>query len=86
MRKSRPRPVHPVVPVLSWEEIPVVCTCADGARALQCTPEKVQRMASAGEIPAFRIGPEWRFRKEDLLHFIRSLIAQETNTVEGETA
>ena len=69
-----PRPVHPVPPVLSWGEIPVVCTCADVARALQCSPEKVQRMAAAGEIAAFRLGPEWRFRREDLLAYVQGAI------------
>ncbi len=70
----RPRPVLPVPPVLSWDELPVICTCADVARTLQCTPEKVQRMAAGGEIQAFRLGPEWRIRKEDLLAYIRGPI------------
>lgn len=71
----KPRPIRGVQLVLSWEEVPVVCTCADVARALQCTPEKIQRMAAAGDIPAFRLGPEWRFRKEDLQTYIQNLLA-----------
>lgn len=68
------RPVYQVPPVLAWEDVPVICTCADVGRVLQCTPEKVQRMALAKEIPAFRLGPEWRFCREVLKDYIRGLI------------
>lgn len=75
------RPVHPVMPVLAWEDVPVICTCADVGRVLQCTPEKVQRMALAGEIPAFRLGPEWRFCREDLKDHIRRMICPKERAV-----
>ena len=65
-----PRPVYPVTPVNTWGDLPVICTCADVGRLFRCTPEKVQRMAASGELPAFRLGPEWRFRREDMKAYV----------------
>lgn len=69
-KKTYPsRPVYPMRPVLSWDDVPIICLCSDVARVLQCTVEKVQRMAARGEIPAFKVGPEWRIRREDLIAY-----------------
>ena len=69
-----PRPVYPVQPVNSWDDLPVICTCADVGRLFKCTPEKVQRMAANQELPAFRLGPEWRFRREDISAYIENQV------------
>lgn len=68
------RPVRETGPVQSWAELPVICTCADVAHLFHCTVEKVQKMAASGELPAFRLGPEWRLRKEDLQAYIEKQI------------
>lgn len=70
------RPVYEAEPILSWDELPVICTCADVAQLLCCTQEKVQRMAAGGVLPAFRLGQEWRMRKEDVLAYIEAQIAK----------
>lgn len=67
-----PRPVYPVQQVNSWDDLPVICTSADVGRLLSCTPEKVQRMAASGELPAFKLGPEWRFCREDIRGYIET--------------
>ena len=41
------------------DEIPV--KLPEMARRLNASPEKVYRMAQRGEIPAFKLGREWRF-------------------------
>lgn len=64
------RPVYEPEPLMSWEELPVICNCGDLARLFKCTAEKIQRMAKGGELPAFRVGPEWRFRKEDIAAYV----------------
>lgn len=78
MSRSRtlhiPRPVHPVPPIRSWDDLPVICTCANVGQLFHCTPEKVQRMAASKELPAFRLGPEWRFRREDIIAYIENQV------------
>lgn len=69
-----PRPVYPVQQVNSRDDVPMICTCADVGRLFQCSPEKVQRMAAAGTLPAFRLGPEWRFRRDDIFAYIEQQI------------
>ena len=69
-----PRPVYPVQAVTSWDDLPVICTCPDVARLFSCTPEKIQRMAAKSELPAFRLGPEWRFRREDISAYIENQV------------
>ncbi len=73
------RPVREPEPVLSWDQVPVICTCADVAKLFHCTVEKVQRMAQAGDIPAFRLGQEWRLRKEDVMAYIEGQIMGKAN-------
>lgn len=70
VRRLPPRPVRETEPLLSWDELPVLCTCGDVAHLLHCTVEKVQRMAQKGDIPAFRLGREWRLRKEDVMSYV----------------
>lgn len=44
------------------------------AKLLQVHPKTLQRMARAGEIPAYRIGDLWRFRASDLDNWLRSRV------------
>lgn len=74
IRRLPPRPRYETDPILSWEELPVICTCADVAHLLFCTVEQVQRMAARGDLPAFRLGKEWRLRKEDVLAYIEAQV------------
>jgi excisionase family DNA binding protein len=40
------------------------------AEMLGCTPEQVEELARAGEIPGFKIGRPWRFVRSDLLAYL----------------
>lgn len=43
----------------------------DGAgELLQLDPKTVAKYASAGKVPAHRLGPEWRFRRSELLQWL----------------
>lgn len=44
---------------------------SDGAAALLCLgKKKVERMARAKELPAFRLGREWRFRRAEIVAWL----------------
>lgn len=40
------------------------------AQLLGCTPEQVEELARAGEIPGLKIGRSWRFVRDDLLAYL----------------
>jgi excisionase family DNA binding protein len=48
-------------------------TVDDVAKALKLNPYTVRRLVREGKIPAFKIGGQWRFRKEEIDHFIKNL-------------
>ncbi len=45
------------------------------AALLRCTPEQVEEMARAGDIPGLKIGRSWLFMRSDLLAYLVSLTA-----------
>jgi len=45
---------------------------AEAARVLRAHVETVRRLARRGEIPVYKVGREWRFRKRDLDRWIES--------------
>ena len=38
----------------------------EGAKLLRMSEAKLRDLATSGSIPAYRVGPRWRFRREDL--------------------
>ena len=40
------------------------------AQLLRCTPEQVEELARAGEIPGLKIGRGWLFVRDDLLAYL----------------
>ena len=40
------------------------------AQLLRCSPDQVEEMARAGELPAVKIGRAWLFVRADLLQFL----------------
>lgn len=50
---------------------------ADGvAEMLKLNPQTVKRLANKGELPGFKIGGKWRFRKADIEAHIEALLKQ----------
>lgn len=51
-------------------------TVDEVAKALKLNPYTVRRLVREGKIPAFKIGGQWRFRKEGIDRFIKNLEKQ----------
>lgn len=66
------RPVRPVAPVISVDELPYLCTISDAGRLLRHTPEYIARLCRNGVIQAYKEGNEWLIRRDDLLDYIAS--------------
>jgi excisionase family DNA binding protein len=49
-----------------------VLTVREVADYLKVNERTIYRLATEGEIPAFRVGASWRFRKEDVETWIAS--------------
>jgi excisionase family DNA binding protein len=47
-------------------------TTADVAAILKITARTVRTLAQVGELPALRVGRQWRFLKHDLLTYLRN--------------
>src|ERR1700739_1586765 len=43
-----------------------IMTLADLAAYLKCHPNTIYRLAWNGDIPSFRVGSDWRFRRSDI--------------------
>lgn len=43
------------------------------AEILDCSPDTVNELARKSELPAFKKGRQWRFRKRDITSFKRQL-------------
>lgn len=55
-------------------------TVDEVAKALKLNPYTVRRLVREGKIPAFKIGGQWRFRKEEVDRFIKDL--EKNNSLE----
>jgi len=47
------------------------------ARLLKLNEQTVKRLANRGELPGFKIGGRWRFRREAIEEYIRKLERQQ---------
>lgn len=49
----------------------------DCAKLLRCTPEQVEELARAGEIPGLKLGRSWLFVRADLLAYLAEKAREE---------
>lgn len=49
----------------------------DCAKILRCTPEQVEELARAGEIPGLKLGRSWLFVRCDLLAYLAEKAREE---------
>lgn len=70
------RPKAAVAQVMAVDELPYICVTDEVGRFLRLTPEKVQRKAASGEIPAYKEGQEWRFRRDDVVAYLERRITK----------
>ena len=61
-------------------------TPADVAKAMQVPVDLVMALVTSGDIPAFRIGSEWRVRRADLDAWIEAQVGRSTGVKTGPTA
>ena len=54
------------------KELPEAYTAEDVAQYLKLHPYTVRRLAREKKIPAFRVGGQWRFRKDEIDQWSRS--------------
>lgn len=50
--------------------MPDILTIKQVAQYLQVNERTIYRLAAASDIPAFKVGGSWRFRKADIEHWI----------------
>ena len=60
-----------------------ILTIKEVADYLKVTERTLYRLAQEGKIPAFKVGGSWRFRRDDLDHWIRE---QTRNHVDEKSA
>jgi len=51
-------------------EIVEIMTLHNAAEYLNCHPSTVHRLVTRGGLPGFRLGRQWRFRREDIERWI----------------
>ena len=54
------------------DSLPVFLTTEEVLGWLKVTPRTVYRLIRAGELPAVRVGRQWRFRRADLENWLAS--------------
>jgi excisionase family DNA binding protein len=47
-----------------------ILTVKEVSELLRVNPSTVYRLTKEGRIPAFKIGTDWRFRKDQMVHWI----------------
>lgn len=63
--------------ITSIDELPVICDCAEAGLLFKMTPERINKMARDGILPAVKIGNAWKFRRDDLVAYLDKLFAGE---------
>ena len=58
---------------------PTILTTSEGAALLRMSAAKLRDLATSGMIPAFRVGPRWRFRRQDLLTWVEDMANRNVN-------
>ena len=59
-------------------------TVQDVAEYLNVDPKTVYRMVNRGELPGFKVGGSWRFRREDMDEWIAKQKAAATKKKAGD--
>lgn len=55
--------------IKTWEDLPDILTTNVVAMFLSLTPETVRKECCRGNIKAFKVGDQWRIRKDDLIAY-----------------
>ena len=63
-------------PITDWSEVPEIFDIAFAVRLLRQDYYVIRKKCANGQIPVFKFGHEWRFRKSDIEKWIDGQIAQ----------
>lgn len=63
-------------PVTNWAEVPVMFDPAYAVRLFRQGYHVIIKKCERGELPAFKIGREWRFRKSDVEAFMENQVQE----------
>lgn len=56
--------------IVSWDEVPVLMDLSFAARLLGKSVEWAKKKAQLGELPALKVGDEWRISKSKLREYV----------------
>lgn len=60
----------PPTPVTNWQSVPTLFDIPMAARLLGKTAEAVRLLIVSGELPARKVGKEWRLRKDEIMRLM----------------
>lgn len=55
-----------VKPITNWDDLPIIMDAVLVSLLLGCSEGKVRRMARDGTLPAYKVGREIRFDRDEL--------------------
>lgn len=58
----------------SWEDVPLSCSVNEAAAALGLHANTIRNLITGGELPAKKMGREWRIAKSDLRHYLEGKV------------
>lgn len=65
-------------PITSWDEVPVIFDIAIMCRLTGWSYETVKKQTQKGELPGFKMGAGWRYRKEEVQKLFSSQSREES--------
>jgi len=54
-----------------------VLTMSEAAELLKCSEKTLTKLAKSGEIPCFKLGMRWKFRRDDLDSWMREQVERQ---------
>jgi len=67
---ARPKGKSQVAEFLGPEVVSPILTTAEVARYLRVHPSTIYRLLKSKELPAFKVGSDWRFNREQIDKFV----------------
>ncbi len=58
-----------------------VLTLTEASELLKCSEKTLTKLAKSGEIPSFKVGMRWRFRRGDLDQWMQEQVEKQASTI-----
>ena len=56
-------------------DTPWILSTAEAGQLIRVSPNKLRELAEVGDVPAFRVGKNWRYRREDLVAWVEGRVS-----------